>query len=47
LPGWQVGWQHAPLATGADNTPDRIENLPHFPFARAPSPMSPKEVHDQ
>jgi hypothetical protein len=47
LPGWQVRWQHAPLATGADNIQDRIEDLPHFPFARASALMSRNEVHDQ
>ena len=47
LPGWQVRWTHAPLATGADHKQDCIEDLSHFPFAWASSAMGRKEVHDQ
>jgi ATP-dependent helicase/nuclease subunit B len=35
LPRRQVFWQHAPLAAGAHHIQDRIDNLPHFPRARA------------
>ena len=47
LPRRQVRWKHTPLATGADRIQDRIEDLPHFPFAWASSGMGRKEVHDQ
>ena len=47
LPRGEVFGQHAPLATGAHRVQNGIDNLPHFPFARASYPVFGKEAHNQ
>ena len=47
LPRRKIHWHHTPLASRAIHIQDRIQNLPHFPFARSTPLIARKEFHNR